>query len=453
MFLIPDYRFGNDTILSVRGTPGAQPVSLDALGRTRAALLRDKSVGFYSTDPLERQYLFLPQSVFDSWGNQYVKDLRRSVDEMFPQEHPYAPIVVTYNDRKPRTFVEQGNAILDAAKAGCPKPGYGVVMVHHTGSGIRQHDQLAAMVIRKLRELDVWVAVNHSAMGQECYQLAHGQGGTPHYQIRQDKRARFTGYLRGVALNKVLLTNERWPFVLETPLHADVIVGIDVKHNTAGFTVIGHQGRSVRTKCHVSSQRERLLPEQVRRYLVEIISEEARSHAEPIRHIVIHRDGRMYAPECEGARKALAALKATATVAADATLTILEISKTSPAPLRLFDVSEGGNARPHVENPQVGMYDRTPSNDGYLCATGRAFSRAGTVQPLHVRYIEGSMTFEKCLEDLYFLTALTWTRPEDCTRYPISMKLTDRRLGEDASQYDSDALEFEDATFEVEANP
>jgi len=83
--------------------------------------------------------------------------------------------------------------------------------------------------------------------------------------------------------------------------------------------------------------------------------------------------------------------------------------------------------------------------EGYLCATGRAFPRQGTVQPLHVRYVEGSLPFEDCLEDLYSLTALTWTRPEDCTRYPITIKLTDRRLGEDASDYDADALEFDEA--------
>jgi hypothetical protein len=29
--------------------------------------------------------------------------------------------------------------------------------------------------------------------------------------------------------------------------------------------------------------------------------------------------------------------------------------------------------------------------------------------------------------------------------YPITIKLTDRRLGEDASDYDADALEFDEA--------
>ena len=59
----------------------------------------------------------------------------------------------------------------------CTKPGYGLVMIHHTTDRlIRQHDQLAAMVIRKFRELDVFVAVNHSAMGQKCYQLSPRPG-------------------------------------------------------------------------------------------------------------------------------------------------------------------------------------------------------------------------------------------------------------------------------------
>ena len=442
MFVVPDFRFGNEKTLSVRGTPGAIRTTLDNIGKTRAALLRDRSAGFFSTDPLSRQYLFLPQSVADSWGTQFQRDLRRAVDELFPQEHSYEPIVVTYNDRKPRTFVDQGNAILEAAQEHCTKPGFAVVMVHDVNQNSRHHDQLAAMVIRKLRELDVWAAVNHSATGQECYHLTHDRDGQPYYQVRHDKRGKFSGYLRNVALNKVLLTNERWPFVLATPLHADLIVGIDVKHNTAGFTVVARRGESIRTICRTSSQRERLLSEQVKKHLVEIVTDEARTSTEPIVSVVIHRDGRVYDSEVDGARKAMVTLRGQGIVSENATLTILEISKSAPAPLRLFEVFQGTGARIVVENPQVGIHLVVGGADGYLCATGRAFRRAGTVQPLHVRYVDGTMPFEHCLEDLYSLTTLAWTRPEDCTRYPISMKLTDRRLGEDATHFDADALEF-----------
>lgn len=443
MFLPPDLKFGGGRVLSARGSPGATHVSLDSLGRARGQLLRDRDAGFFTRDRLERQYLLLPRSVHQSFGEQFVADLTAAVDELYPHGGGYRPAVVPYDDRGPRTFVEQGHAILAAAEAHCTKPGFALVMAHHTDDRrLREHDQLAALVIRRFRDLDVWAAVNHSAMGQECYQMAHGRGGEPYYRVRPDKRGKFSGYLRNVALNKVLLTNEKWPFVLATPLHADLTVGIDVKQNTAGFTVVNREGNDVRTVCRESSQREKLLADQVRKHFTEIVRKEA--GRPPAKRIVVQRDGRLWQSERDGLVRAMEALKGEGTLPPDATLTLLEISKSSPAPLRLFDVTGAGDRRDRVQNPQVGFYHLV-GRDGYVCATGRAFPRAGTVNPLHVRHVEGPLPLERCLEDVYALTTLAWTRPEDCTRYPATLKLTDRRLGEDASAYDADALEFEDA--------
>ena len=81
--------------------------------------------------------------------------------------------------------------------------------------------------------------------------------------------------------------------------------------------------------------------------------------------------------------------------------------------------------------------------NAFLCATGRAFFHEGTVNPLHVKYVDGTVPLLACLEDVYRLTCLAWARPEDCMRDPITIKLTDRRLGEDATTFDEDALEFE----------
>mgnify|MGYP002780333952 CR=1 FL=1 len=443
MFLPPDFEFGGGRVLSVRGTEGATHASLDNLGRARSGLLRDRDAGFFVRERLQRQYLFLPQSVMDSFGGQFVPDLRQTVDELYPHGGGYDPIIVPYNDRGPRTFVEQGNAILAAAEQSCKKPGYALVMVHDTdGRQLREHDQLAALVVRKFRSLDVWAAVNHSAMGRECYELAHGGNGRPYYRVRNDKRGKFRGYLRNVALNKILLTNEKWPFVLATPLNADLTIGIDVKQNTAGFTIVGRHGNNVRTVCRESSQRERLLTEQVKKHFVEIVRKEATGTQKP-RTIVVHRDGRVWQSEIDGLKKGFEALKTEGVLPPDATLTVIEISKSSPAPLRLFEVTGAGDRRDRVQNPQVGSYHLLGS-DGYVCATGRAFPRDGTVRPLHVRHILGPLPLQKCLEDVYSLTSLAWTRPEDCTRNPITIKLTDRRLGEDASAYDADALEFEE---------
>ena len=170
-------------------------------------------------------------------------------------------------------MVRQGREILRAVQEHCTKPGYAVVMTTTSMTGASAaRIRLAALVLRELREkFDLASAVMHSAMGQECYYLENSRNGQPQYKVRSDRRGKFDGYLRNVALNKVLSTNERWPFVLATPLHADVIVGIDVKHHTAGFTVVGKHGSQVRTTARKSRQKEMLLAEQVTTYLMELL--------------------------------------------------------------------------------------------------------------------------------------------------------------------------------------
>jgi hypothetical protein len=448
MFTVPDLKFGNSRVLSVRGTPGAQHVSLDGLGSARLALLKDKSAGFYKRGPLDRQYFIMPQSVYESYGKRFMEDLAHAVHDLYPRDDgdgkrlSYEPVIETYNDRVPRTFPYQGNAIMESVKVKCKKPGYAVVMIHHTTDRrIREEDQLAAMVVRELRKLDIYGAVMHSSAGYECYRLINDRAGKASYVPKPESRGKLSGYLRMVALNKVLLTNQRWPFVLETPLNADLTVGVDVKHNTAGLVVVGKNGGDIRAIFKTSRQKEQLLEEQFQSYLVEIIREEARARTEPVRSIVIHRDGRVWPSEVRGAQKALTFLKREGIIGQDASVTILEIAKSSPAPVRFFDSVER-EGRTWTYNPQVGLHYIANGTDGHLCSTGRAFSRPGTVNPLHVRHVEGPLPMEKCLEDVFSLTTLTWTRPEDCTRYPITIKLNDRFLGGEASEYDAEALEY-----------
>jgi hypothetical protein len=440
MFQVPDLRFGGDRVLSVRATPNTQHVGLDQLGRTRMGLLRDRAAGFYSDAPLDRHYLILPQTVADSFGRQFGRDLSRAVDDLFPQENGYRPIVVPYNDRLANNVVQQGRAVLAAAEIHCRLPGYAVVMLHRQENGGRDEDRLAGLVTRELRgRFDITSAAIHSEVGRECYEQVSTPHGQTDYRIRADRQREMNGYLRVVALNKVLLTNERWPFVLANPLHADVTVGIDVKQNTAGLTIVSGGGAWVSTICRLSRQREMLLAEQVRTYLMELLRLPGATTLP--RHIVLHRDGRVWPSERAGARQAVTELSDEGVLAPDATLTILEVSKSAPAPLRLFEVT-GGASRPWVENPLVGTYFIAGPNDAYLCATGRPFRHPGTVNPLHIRYVEGGLPFAQALEDLYALTTLAWTRPDDCTREPITIKLNDRRLGEDATEYDADALNF-----------
>ncbi len=447
MFQIPDYEFGEGHIVSVSGTPQAQQVSLDNIGRVRLDLLADQSVGFYDKAPLGQQYLVLPESVEKSWGEKYTTDIQNCVADCLGKSDnqvlpPYAPKIITYPDGGPRTFVAQGKSILTAIEEEGQLSGHMLVMLHHTrDQKFREHDQLGAMIINRLeRDYDLRVAVNHSAVGQECYDLI-SKNGIDVYEPNPKKAGKLRGYIRGVVLNKILLTNENWPFVLATPLEADLTIGIDAKHSTAGFTLVGNMGARIRTEVSRSRHREKLGKPQVKTFLFKLISKEAEVADKPIERIVIHRDGRLFQSEIDGIQEALILLKEKGTLPKSSTVTFLEISKTSPVPIRFFDVTKKWDDF-EVKNPQVGCYHIIDDRDAYLCTTGKAFFHPGTTRPLHIRYVDGDMPFEDCLRDVYYLTALTWTRPEDCTRDPITIKLTDRRLGEDASEYDEEAIDF-----------
>ncbi len=445
-FNVPDTRFGNSVVLSVNGTSGARHASLRELGQTRVQLLRDPAAGFFVDAPLDRHYLLLPATVHDSFGNQFVQDLSREVSHWFPKA-AYNPMVVPYDDRAPRSFLNQGRRILAAAKA-CA-PGYATVMIHETEDRQpRKEDQLGAMLMRELRERhDLRAAIIHSEMPQRAYREEQNQSGQRHYRLDDHLRKRFIGYLQNVALNHVLLNNQRWPFVLAHRLHADITIGFDVKGHTCGLVVVGANGSTVRWSFHTSRQKERLLADYVESHLSSAVRQEVEVSGTPARQLVLHQDGHAFPSHIDGARRALARLKRQGTVTPDADLTVLEISKSSPAPLRLYRLRFHGNSFA-VENPQLGRYYRA-DDEAYLCTTGRAFPRPGTVRPLHVRRVMGEFPFESALEDLFCLT-LPWTRPQDCTRYPITLKLNDRFLRAEAGEYDSDSLALAESQTEEE---
>lgn len=443
VFTMPDLRFGNSQTLSVRGTPGAHQVILENLGPARLSLLKDKNAGLFYSAPLGRQYFIVPQSVIQGWGESFLTGLDNAVDGFLHQESGYTPIIVPYNDRVPKTFLDQGRAILKAVEEKSDKPGHALVMIHHLPSR-RSHeeDQLAAMVVRELRKRwDLPAAVIHTKVGQECYVLGKDENGEPVYLPDPEQRGKLRGYLQLVALNKILLLNERWPFVLATPLHADLTIGIDVKHHTAGLVLVDRHCEKIRAFFRTSRQKEKLRHDQIESYLIELIRTERGAQRDgSLRIIVIHRDGRLLPSEAEGIRRAFERLKRNGPFPSDAMLTILEIPKSSPAPFRLFDVSESRKGI-WIENPEIGQYE-VRGNDGYVCTTGRAFPHRGTALPLHVRKIEGPLPLEDCLEDIFFLSALAWTKPDDCSRNPITTKLNDRVLRDEATHYDAESLEY-----------
>lgn len=447
-FFVPDFEYADSHILSVRGTEDAQHVSLDNLGDVRLSLLKD-GPGFFDRSALRHHYLLLPLSVSMTYGETFTKDLKEAVDRFFPQETGYEPEVVVYDDRCEKIWPEQAAAIKSAAEKNCRKPGYAVVMIHKTEDWrLRDEDTLAAATIGELNKLDVYGAVIHVPSSKDLYEVGRGQDGKLYCKVRRGMRTMLNGYLQGVALNKVLLNDFRTPFNLATELHADITIGIDVKNHTAGFVIAGDKGRKIRFDLDFDqAESEKISFKRMKKCSIKLLRDEMEYSYNEVKNIVFHRDGRFYESERDGITDAIKYLKDTGVLPETATVSFIEIHKKSQAPFRLFEVVSHDLDRHQIWNPQIGFYYIANSNDAYLCSTGRAFAkrRRGTVKPLQVRYLEGALPFEKCLEDIYFLTALAWTNPRDCSREPITIKLNDRHLGEEAGVYSlnelSDALQ------------
>jgi hypothetical protein len=451
-FSIPDTEFGGGKILSVKGAPGAIHTTLNALGQHRLNLLRDKSAGFFVKEPLQRQFFFMPQTIQQSWGPEFLRQLQRAVDTLYPQDDAYEPELITYDDRKGTTFVDQGLAIKAAAAEDGAKEGYAVVMIHDPSDRKRrQQDQLAAYVMQTLFEgFDIRVAVMHTEVGSECYRLRSNAHGQLIYAPVMGKSGKLNGYLRNVALSKVLLNNEKWPFVLAEQPHAELMVVVDVKAHHVGLTVIGQGARYICTHIGKCRFAERIETDEFRNLVVDAVCKYCSTTGLPPRTILLVRDGRMYQPELMGMHRGLKFLQVNGYARQDTAVTCVELPKRSLTPFRLFDVRFDKRCQGGVtHNPTVGQYYTPNRHEGYVCATGVPFYRPGSVNPLHVKKIDGTLSIEHCLEDVFWYTMLAWTRPEDCTRYPIGLKLNDRRLFEDAGEYDEHQIEVH----EQEINP
>lgn len=441
IFVVPDFEYAESRVLSVRGTKGAQHVSLDNLGETRLALLKD-GPGFFDSTPLNYHYLIIPYTVANSYGEKFTEDLKAMVDRLFPQEFGFNPQIVIYDDRGEKIWVEQAAAIKAAVQKHCQKEGYAVVMIHMTEDRkLRDEDTLAAAVMKELHDHKIFSTVIHTSFTKNCYKFGRGKDGKPYCSVRENERNRLSGYLQGVALNKILLNDFRTPFRLATKLHADLTIGIDVKNHTAGFVIVGKRGESVRFDWDfLQADKEKISFKRMKKCFKAILNEEMEHSLDILENIVLQRDGKFFEEEIAAIEEAVKEMKQLGSVLQNLKITFLEIHKKSEAPFRLFEVNKQDFGRDQVWNPQVGYYYISNEQNGYVCSTGRAFRRKGTVNPLHVKYVKGELDFEKCLEDVYFLTTLTWTNPRDCAREPITIRLTDRYLNEEAGEYSKNDL-------------
>lgn len=445
---IPDLEFGNNKVLSVKGTPGSVSTSLRDLPSKKKELLYSRDAGLFVTKQLDRQYFIMPQSVYESFGGKFVECVKEEARRVFPADDrmEYSPIIVPYNDSVQPSVCNLAKEIMRAVDENDVTEGYGIAMIPHLPSRDKgKEDELANFLMRELRRREAYVSIIHTEVSTESYEYANADDGDKEWQIVNDSRQRgkFKGYLRNVVLNKILITNNIWPFVLKTPLNADLTIGIDVKNNMVGFTLIYKSGADIRFFSSESDQKEQLSKTHMSKKVYEMIKEEQKLLSKNIRKIVIHRQGILFPSEEAGILQALDRLAKEKLLPEDYQCTFVEIKTTSRIPLRLFKViTLPDRQRENTYNPTVGLYFPISEDDAFICTTGYPYRHKGTTKPLHVVRTKGEMALGHILQDLFSLCNLTWTKIDDCSRLPLSIKMNDIRLREIAGEYDVDALRF-----------
>ncbi|RLI97245.1 MAG: hypothetical protein DRO96_01075 [Candidatus Aenigmatarchaeota archaeon] len=448
---IPDLLFGNNKVLTIRQTSLDNKASLEKFGRKKQEYYSSDTAGPYTKKQFDRQYIMLPQSVQSTFGPQLVNDIKREVNQLFPdnKETRYEPTIIAYNDSVQLSIHNICREIISAIDGSRALHGYAVVMIPERGAHKHgKEDEIANAVIRKLRKRDIIAAVIHTGVSSNSYEQSNGQWRVTFDRKRQ---GRLKGYLRNVVLNKILILNHFWPFVLKTPLHADLTIGIDVKGNIAGFTLVYKSGEQIRFFPSESDDKERLGKAHIKARVEEILKEESATIPlkTAIKKIVIQRQGRLFYPEQAGITQAIDALKQEGVLAAEASCTFVEVQKTSMIPFRIFEVSTQPETHgERIEAPFIGTYVQVSENEGFLTTTGQPYKLIGTAKPIHITKREGPIPLEQLMEDIFMLTNLTWTKIDYCARDPLTVKMNDIWLREIAGDYDRNALKFSDESGE-----
>jgi len=445
-FEFPDLTFGNGKVLSSRqsGSINVNPLEFT---RQKKKLLFSDNAGIFTKKKFDKQYFIMPKSVLETYGGQVLDDIKEGVNNFFSNdsEIEYDPIPISYDDSVQKSVVRLGNSIMKSIEENGVDYGFAVVMIPNIPSKrMGKEDELSNYVSSECRKRNLYVSIMHTNVSENSYVFVPNSS-SGEWKPINDRRVmgKYRGYIQNVVLNKVLFLNSIWPFVLHTKLNSDLIIGIDVKNNTAGFTVIHQTGEKLTFYESTSKQKEQLSKDHIRQKISEIIVKENVLEKRKFKNIVIHRQGTLFPSEEIGITEALSIMAKQGTIDSEYSCTFVEVRTTSRVPFRIFRIEDRtGRPGDFVTNPDVGTYKIITPNEAFICNTGQPYRHNGTTNPLHILK-KGHLSIEKVIEDVYYLANLTWTKVDDCSRLPLSVKFADIRLRESAGTFDSDAFRFE----------
>lgn len=410
-FSIPLIRFGNNHILRIgqgNSTDNVTSVPLKEMGNCRLRLLTDTKAGPLDRTSFNAQYLLLPQSTPRGVNEDFEKRFVLAMQKISHQGS-YSIRRILYDDRGKSSLYQQVQSIMQAINSNQIQAGYALLVLPGNA-----HANLHNYIKREL-----WPNLQFQcAMARKIEDLCSQSNLVK--QENNNSERKYSSYVQNCALG-MMMVNRKWLWSLESPLHHDMYIGIDVLNGIAGFTFIYEQGKKILFRDFPSKQKEKLTARQMRSILVNCLKEILAELPTAPRQLIIHRDGRSFEFEKLGLHQAISELISLNKLPSDLEAGIVDIRKSTAHNIRIF-------AEPRSEmivNPQIGFYYVFDERDGVLCTTGYPFRFPGTAKPLYVSIADGNLKINNVLEDMFSLSQLVFTAPDKCMRLPATIKIAD----------------------------
>lgn len=425
-FAVPPLEFGQGQVLQVSNHVQSGTVLLKDLPAKRMSMLLDPQAGFAVTSPLDAQYILIPQTL----DRDIAADLRKNLESTVRGfiHSPYKLDTILYNDKNARTLKEQVDAIVTALSTAKVAHGHGVLILP-----ARAHRGLHNYVKSKLN--DTMQVQCMSAQKAASFYRTVFRGQRSETEVRSDLRGKYTSYLRYAALG-LLIVNRQWGWVLPKGTHYDAYISFDVLNNHAAFSFFYQGGKMCFVRTRSSKQKEKLLRSQVRDIIYEALKQDIRSGVK-ISSLVLRRDGRLFDSEWLGFEDAIRLLINDGILPADFVIGAVEVQKTCTNGIRIAKMGLDGR-----RNPKIGIALELSAREGVICNTGYPFRLNGSVNPLHVRIVRGTLNLLHVLEDTFRMSLLAYSVPDRVMRLPIDMKLCDEFLRAVASESDEDEATY-----------
>lgn len=203
------------------------------------------------------------------------------------------------------------------------------------------------------------------------------------------------------------------PWILGESLHSDCFIGLDVSHENGKHTsgviqVIGKDGRLIKQKSQVTSERGEIISwDSLKDILLDSIHAYQEVYGKQPKHLTIHRDG-FGREDIEQAQSLLDSM--------NIQIDFVEVLKNNNRRMAVFEGNKWIT--------QQGLcYLSTKEKKGYLCSTNpREF--VGMAQPIKIIQLTDTLSFEQIMSDIYKLSFMHIHSMQK-TRLPISTHYAD----------------------------